>query len=42
LKDELEVDIATLVELTPLGRQWSRRLKEIDEAEKADTPVTSA
>ena len=42
LKDDLEVDIATLVELTPLGRQWSRRLKEIDEAEKADTPVTSA
>ena len=42
LKDDAEVDLATLVELTPLGVQWSRRLKEIEATEKADTPQTFA
>ncbi len=42
LKDNLEIDLATLVELTPLGMQWSRRLKEIAATENGDTPETSA
>ena len=36
LKDGTVLDLATLVELTPLGAQWARRLQELDATEKAD------
>jgi hypothetical protein len=41
LKDGTVLDLATLVELTPLGAQWARRLKELDATEKSDVETSS-
>jgi hypothetical protein len=33
MKDGVEVDLATFVELTPLGEGWVRRIREIEQSE---------
>jgi hypothetical protein len=33
MKDGVEVDLATFVELTPLGERWVRRIREIEQSE---------
>ncbi len=42
LADGIELDLSALVELTPLGARWARRLKEIEATEKADNSQTGA
>lgn len=36
LEDKKEIDISTLVGLTPLGKRWAQRINELEKVEKAE------